>query len=84
MNADWMITAAIAGVFIYLAGLSGHNFMRHLTARAKRGGFGSDFTGRMVQVRRIYPRAQLHVNPLIMWGEYRQAKKAHLFREQAE
>ena len=84
MNAGWMITAATAGVFVYLAGLSGHHVMRHLTARATRGGFVSDFTVRMVRVRRTYPRAQLHANPLIMLGEYRQARKAHLLREQAE
>ncbi|MGC0802476.1 hypothetical protein WKH50_21295 [Pantoea agglomerans] len=84
MNADWMITAASAGVYVYVAGLSGHHVMRHLTARANHGGFGSDFAGRMAGVRRTYPRAQLHANPLIMWGEYKKARKAHLLRKKAE
>lgn len=81
---DWMIMAATAGVYIYVAGLSGHHVMRHLTERAKRGGFGNDFTGRMARVRRTYPRAQLHANPLVMWGEYKKARKAHLLSEKAE
>lgn len=76
--------AATAGAYIYLAGLSGHHVMRHLTERAKRGGFGSDFTGRMARVRRTYPRAQLHANPLIMWGEYKKARKAYLSRVKAD